>query len=766
MKINGSLVFDASSASEIQNLRVEKVSANPTWTSADAGRLIYNTTNNIIYIGSDSQWVAMATGGDASALQIEVDAIESSLGLMVDTDGVFDGSVFVGLNSTIWPTPPADLTSAMETLSNYVSGADTLAELGDVDLDNLAFGHLLVYNGAGAWENKSRAAAGIQPSDPTLDALAAFEDAGIMVHTGSDVFAARTIVAPGTGITITDGDGVAGNPTLALADGLASIEALATTGFVVQSSADTFITRDIVTASSGRITVSNGSGVSGSPTVDLATVTDGGTGTFLKVTVDAYGRVSGTTPVIASDVTGLVDSTYVNVAGDTMSGNLNMGGNTVTGLAAPTAGSDAATKNYVDAGIAGLSWKDAARAASSTNVNVASAPSTMDGVTLAADDRVLLMGQTAPAQNGIYVFASAGAALVRATDMDAAAEFSGATLFVQEGGTFANSGWTQTAEITTVGTDAVTFVQFSGSGSYVAGTGLDLTGNTFSVNLGAGIAQLPSDEVGVDLFSTSAGAIILTTNGTARSTASAAQLHLLLPAGSGLTQDATGLYIPAAGVTNAMLVNDSITIDVDGGGSTSVDLGATLAILGDVDQGIETSVVGSDVVVSALDATTSQKGVASFDANHFSVTAGAVSLDASLGDLSNVEASADSPATGDVLTADGDGNWLPASRATIVGSTSVGDHNDVTLTTPGAGDFLINNGSGQFVNRKIYFLYTGASNTSHTVTHNLGQQYCNVTVVDASDEVVIPQSITFDSTTQLTVTFNTAIACKVVVMGV
>ena len=70
---------------------------------------------------------------------------------------------------------------------------------------------------------------------------------------------------------------------------------------------------------------------------------------------------------------------------------------------------------------------------------------------------------------------------------------------------------------------------------------------------------------------------------------------------------------------------------------------------------------------------------------------------------------------------------------------------------------------------KMYFLYdssTGAgAATSHTVTHNLGSVYCNVTVVDEDNNVVIPQSIVFDSATALTVTFNTAIQCKVVVMG-
>lgn len=66
----------------------------------------------------------------------------------------------------------------------------------------------------------------------------------------------------------------------------------------------------------------------------------------------------------------------------------------------------------------------------------------------------------------------------------------------------------------------------------------------------------------------------------------------------------------------------------------------------------------------------------------------------------------------------------------------------------------------------MYFLYTSsAASVSHVVAHNLGQKYCNVTVVDSTDNVVIPESVVFNSATQLTVTFNTAIDCKVIVMG-
>jgi hypothetical protein len=159
---------------------------------------------------------------------------------------------------------------------------------------------------------------GKQPLDAGLTALAT-GGSGIVAQDGNTI-AWRTLTAPAAGITVTNGNGVGGNPTLALANGLASIETLATTGFVVQSGTDTFITRDIATAAADRIVVTNGSGVTASPTIDLATVADSASGSFVKVSRDTYGRVTGTAPVTSLDITGLVDSTYVNASGDSMTG--------------------------------------------------------------------------------------------------------------------------------------------------------------------------------------------------------------------------------------------------------------------------------------------------------------------------------------------------------------------------------------------------------------------------------------------------------------
>ena len=209
MKINGSLIFDASSASEIQNLRIQKVSSNPTPGTSDVGRLIYNTASGVIYVGAEPSagvysWVALATGGNATALQTEVDAIETALGTMVDSNGVFQGAVFQTLNNTIWPTAPSSLTAAMDMLSDYVSNADTLAELKDVTITGpLQSGDVLQYNGT-AWVDRTLAEAGIQAKDAGLDALAAKTTTGVMVQTGADAFGSATFVAPAAGVTISD----------------------------------------------------------------------------------------------------------------------------------------------------------------------------------------------------------------------------------------------------------------------------------------------------------------------------------------------------------------------------------------------------------------------------------------------------------------------------------------------------------------------------------------------------------------------------------
>lgn len=93
--------------------------------------------------------------------------------------------------------------------------------------------------------------------------------AGMVAKTAAATYAARTITQPAAGITVTNGNGVAGNPTLALANDLAALESLGATGFATRTAADTWTNRSIV-GTANRITVTAGDGVSGNPTIDIA----------------------------------------------------------------------------------------------------------------------------------------------------------------------------------------------------------------------------------------------------------------------------------------------------------------------------------------------------------------------------------------------------------------------------------------------------------------------------------------------------------------
>lgn len=300
----------------------------------------------------------------------------------------------------------------------------------------------------------------------------------------------------------------AGTFEFTLDAGLEALGTFNTTGILVATGDNTWDSVTI-TGTASNIVVTDGSGIAGNPTIDLAPVTQADSGDFVKVTLDSFGRVTGNTAVVAADITALVDSTYVNVSGDTMASGADLtfvGGGEVLGLPTTPSGDTAATsKAYVDAVAAGLSWKQAVQAATTGPLTLASdfeAGDTLDGYVLDTGDRILIKNQTTTTENGIYVVSATGAP-VRATDMDAVTpinEVNGAATFVENGTVNGDTAWVETATVTTIGTDPIVFAQFSGSGTYTAGTGLTLTGTVFSLSSpvatslgGTGLTAAPAE---------------------------------------------------------------------------------------------------------------------------------------------------------------------------------------------------------------------------------------------------------------------------------
>ena len=148
-------------------------------------------------------------------------------------------------------------------------------------------------------------------------------------------------------------------------------------------------------------------------------------------------------------------------------------------LAAPSASNDIANKAYVDAALSGLSFKQPALVATTGNITLSGFQS-IDGVTVALNDRVLVRAQTNQAENGIYLAKSG--AWVRSDDANTWTELVSAYLFIEDGLTWTGAAFVNTNKLGgTLGVTPVTFVQFSNNATYTAGTGLTLTGFQFSI---------------------------------------------------------------------------------------------------------------------------------------------------------------------------------------------------------------------------------------------------------------------------------------------
>ena len=289
-----------------------------------------------------------------------------------------------------------------------------------------------------------------------------------------------------------------------------------------------------------------------------------GTITSSGFTGNVVGNVTGNTSGTALTVTQAAQTAITSVGtlnGLAVAGSqtITMGSNRVTNVADPTSAQDAASKAYVDAVKVGLDVKDSVVAASTGNGTLASAfanSSTLDGVTLATNDRILLKDQSTGAENGIYTVNSSGAP-TRATDFDADSEVtSGAFTFVTEGTANGDSGFVLTTnDAITVGTTAMTFAQFSGAGQITAGSALTKSGNTLNVGVDDSSIEVNSDALRVKASGITnamlAGSIDLTGKVTGT-----------LPIGNG----GTGLTAAAKGTV--IVANSANTLSaLDGGGS-------------------------------------------------------------------------------------------------------------------------------------------------------------------------------------------------------
>ncbi len=246
----------------------------------------------------------------------------------------------------------------------------------------------------------------------------------------------------------------------------------------------------------------------------------------------------------------------------------------------PTSAAHLTTKGYVDnLAAGGLDVKGSVRVATTAALTLATDfenGDTVDGVVLATGNRILIKNQASSIANGIYTVNASGAP-TRATDADSNTDVTaGMFCFVSEGTSNADTGWvltTNDADID-VGTNALDFTQFNGTGSFTAGDGLTLTGNAFSVNVdGTGIEingdTLRLKDLGVTtgkintnavtyakVQAASAGYVLL-----GNTSSGAGNYSELTPAGD-ITLGASSTFtIANSAVTTAKIDNAAVTAD-------------------------------------------------------------------------------------------------------------------------------------------------------------------------------------------------------------
>ena len=256
----------------------------------------------------------------------------------------------------------------------------------------------------------------------------------------------------------------------------------------------------------------------------------------------------------------------------------------VTNLALCTANTDAASKAYVDSVAQALDVKDSVVVATTGNGAISTAYAngqTVDGVTLSTGDRILLKDQTSGSANGIYNVNASGAPS-RASDMATGANAAGNFVFVEKGTVNGNNGFVCTTDVAVVGTNALTFTQFSGAGQVIAGDGIQKSGNTLSLDLKANSGVvISSTELAIDLSASAiAGTLAIGDGGTGATTATQALTNLgfsnygktliddanaaaartTLGLGSIATQNANSVAITGGSIQN-LTTFDGITID-------------------------------------------------------------------------------------------------------------------------------------------------------------------------------------------------------------
>jgi hypothetical protein len=480
------------------------------------GKLDFNVNDPTITIDGDVDGSATMTNLGNTTITVTLDTVNSNVGQFGSTTAI--PVVTVNAKGLVTAVSTASITTSLGIAAD--NGTDSIA----LATDTITFaGGEGIDTSINAGTNTITIAA--EDASTSNKGVASFADADFNVSSGAvelkDTVVKSVTTDSGALTPATHSFSILGGEGIDVTHTGSTITVLGEDASTSNKGVASFATANF-TVTSGDVTAKNIT--LGSSTLSLGSTTTAIAG-ITELTVDNL-NFNGNT-ITSTDTNGDI------ILSPNGTGKVDVSGSIITGLSEPVGATDAATKNYVDTVAEGLHVHEAARVATTdtlatlsggtvtynngtagvgATLTLSAGLTAIDGVTLSNGDRILVKNQANQAHNGMYVRTSA-TVLTRSTDFDTAVEIGGGDFtFVESGTTFGSTGFVQTVEVLTVGTDNIIWQQFSGTGTFTAGNGLTINGTEFNV---VGTAdRIVANIDSIDIASTYVGQSSITTLGT------------------------------------------------------------------------------------------------------------------------------------------------------------------------------------------------------------------------------------------------------------